>query len=64
MAIDLTKANNKKQVLDELGMSSYAALRRIVERAGVTWMRGQQLFTPAELKRIFVHYDHQPAQPA
>lgn len=51
---------NKKQLMEELGISSLQALKRIVTRAGIIWEKGQQLFTPAEQHKIFVHYDHQP----
>ncbi len=50
-------ALNKKQLRERLGVGDNRTLRRIVERAGVVWHKGGQIFTPLELSKIFNHWD-------
>lgn len=49
---------NKKELRDKLHVSDNRALKRIVERAGIIWQKGHQIFTPVELEKILTHFDY------
>lgn len=52
------KSMSKAELMQTLGIKKYPTLYRLLTRVGICVEKGQQLFTPGELHKIFYEWDY------